>query len=203
MSGRSATATFGLRSQGLVCIGANSGVEPSTSDLRQRRAAVRTQRRPRGGRVMTGEQIIAELGNFDGAAEILQAWRDPPPGSCAMRPACAAFCSAVCEMPSRRATSRCEATRSAGAETFAGMCGSINSAKRHPRSGRVTAPRVPASRPGCRAAHAAPARRRGGPPARRRTPDTGSAAAARRGALPAATRRHSAASPPPDAVLSA
>jgi len=25
---------------------------------------------------MTGEQIIAELGNFDGAAEILQAWRD-------------------------------------------------------------------------------------------------------------------------------
>jgi hypothetical protein len=34
----------------------------------------------------------------------------PPPGSCAMRPACAAFCSAVCEMPSRRATSRCEGT---------------------------------------------------------------------------------------------
>ena len=26
--------------------------------------------------MMTGEQIIGELGNFDGAAEILQAWRD-------------------------------------------------------------------------------------------------------------------------------
>jgi phage terminase large subunit GpA-like protein len=26
--------------------------------------------------MMTGEQIVAELGNFDGAAEILQAWRD-------------------------------------------------------------------------------------------------------------------------------
>ncbi len=26
--------------------------------------------------MITGEQIIAELGNFDGAAEILQAWRD-------------------------------------------------------------------------------------------------------------------------------
>jgi hypothetical protein len=26
--------------------------------------------------MMTGEQIIAELGSFDGAAEILQAWRD-------------------------------------------------------------------------------------------------------------------------------
>ena len=25
---------------------------------------------------MTGEQIIGELGSFDGAAEILQAWRD-------------------------------------------------------------------------------------------------------------------------------
>jgi phage terminase large subunit GpA-like protein len=26
--------------------------------------------------MITGEQIIAELGNFEGAAEILQAWRD-------------------------------------------------------------------------------------------------------------------------------
>jgi hypothetical protein len=35
----------------------------------------------------------------------------PPSGSGAMRPVRCAFCSAVCEIPSRRATSRCEATR--------------------------------------------------------------------------------------------
>jgi hypothetical protein len=38
-----------------------------------------------------------------------------PSGSGAMRPERCAFCSAVCEIPSRRATSRCEATRPDGA----------------------------------------------------------------------------------------
>jgi hypothetical protein len=33
-----------------------------------------------------------------------------PSGSGAMRPERTAFCTIVCEMPSRRATSRCEAT---------------------------------------------------------------------------------------------
>jgi hypothetical protein len=38
-----------------------------------------------------------------------------PSGSGAMRPERRAFYSAVCEIPSRRATSRCETTRPDGA----------------------------------------------------------------------------------------